>query len=153
MMWIPGQTQVRAPKKTKRKDVNERWLKMQQLAQTGLYTPRQIAEMAGCSRNAFYKACCGLPYKVERPQKKFDDNEKEPVGDANFLPTDAPVGSAEKVAVMAERVAKGQPLWHPDDRVDFSGLTRIMSISRKNEMIHDSGPGIRVCAVPRVNVK
>ena len=148
-MWIPGQTPVRAPKKTKRKDVSERWIRMQQLAQTGLYTPKEIGEMCNAPRNVVYKACSGLPYRVERPKKIFDDVEHDPIPDASFRPTDAPVGSAEKVAVLAKRAADGQPLWHPDDRVDFSGLTRIMSISQKNEMVHDSGPGIRVCAVPK----
>lgn len=31
-------------------------------------------------------------------------------------PTDHPVGSKEKVEVMAQRVAKGQPIWHDVDR-------------------------------------
>jgi hypothetical protein len=152
-MWILGQTQVRRERKKPSHKINERWIRMQQLAQTGLYTPKEIGEMCNAPRNVVYKACSGLPYRVERPKKIFDDVEHDPIPDASFLPTDAPVGSAEKVAVMAQRAAKGQPLWHPDDRVDFSGLTRIISISRKNEMIHDSGPGIRVCAVPRVNAK
>jgi hypothetical protein len=148
-MWIPGQTQVRPAPRRRTKELDARWVRMQQLAQTGLYTPSEIAEMVNVTRNIVYKACSGLPYRIERPKKIFDDVEHDPIPTADFHPTDAPVGSAEKVAVMAERAAKGQPLWHPDDRVDFSGLTRIMSVSRKNEMVHDTGPGIRVCAVPK----
>ena len=40
-----------------------------------------------------------------------------------FCPTDAPAGSAAKVQVLAERVRKGLPLWHPEDRVSYIGLT------------------------------
>ena len=38
-----------------------------------------------------------------------------------FLPTTAAPGSCEKVAVLIARQAAGQPLWHPQDRVDFKG--------------------------------
>ena len=41
----------------------------------------------------------------------------------DFSPTDAPAGSREKLSVMAERVRRGEPLWHSDDRSDYSGLT------------------------------
>ncbi|MCS7306769.1 MAG: hypothetical protein NZ602_16875 [Thermoguttaceae bacterium] len=40
-----------------------------------------------------------------------------------FVPTDAPAGSPAKVRILAERVQKGLPLWHPEDRSDYSGLT------------------------------
>jgi hypothetical protein len=40
-----------------------------------------------------------------------------------FIGTDAPAGSAEKLQVLAERVMRGLPLWHSDDRSDYSGLT------------------------------
>jgi hypothetical protein len=40
-----------------------------------------------------------------------------------FMPTDAPAGSREKLDVLADRVRRGQPLWHPEDRPDYSGLT------------------------------
>ncbi len=40
-----------------------------------------------------------------------------------FCPTDAPAGSAAKVQVLADRVRKGLPLWHPEDRVTYLGLT------------------------------
>jgi hypothetical protein len=41
----------------------------------------------------------------------------------NFLATDAPAGTQEKIEVLRTRVEKGQPLWHNDDRVDWSGLS------------------------------
>lgn len=40
-----------------------------------------------------------------------------------FCPTDAPAGSMQKVQVLTERVRKGLPLWHPEDRVSYRGLT------------------------------
>jgi hypothetical protein len=41
----------------------------------------------------------------------------------DFVPTDAPAGSSEKLDQLARRIAAGLPLWHPDDRADYSGLT------------------------------
>jgi hypothetical protein len=51
--------------------------------------------------------------------------------DEDFLPaetdefdaTDAPAGSRAKIDVLADRVLRGEPLWHPSDRSDYSGLT------------------------------
>lgn len=51
------------------------------------------------------------------------DEDFDPQADDNFLPTDAPAGSEEKIDVLRRRVELGQPLWHNDDRVDYSGLT------------------------------
>lgn len=39
----------------------------------------------------------------------------DPVGGEGFRPTDAPPGTRAKLEVMAERVRKGWPLWHPED--------------------------------------
>jgi len=51
------------------------------------------------------------------------DENFDPVPTEDFLPTDAPAGSRAKLEVLAERVRKGLPLWHPLDRNDYSGLT------------------------------
>jgi len=51
------------------------------------------------------------------------DEDFDPIADLKFLPTDAPAGSQEKIEVLRRRVELGQPLWHNDDRVDYSGLT------------------------------
>lgn len=40
-----------------------------------------------------------------------------------FEPTDAPAGSPDKIEVLRRRVEEGYPLWHPSDRIDYSGLT------------------------------
>ena len=51
------------------------------------------------------------------------DEDFVPRESGDFVPTDAPAGSREKLQILAERVRKGQPLWHTDDRSDYSGLT------------------------------
>ena len=51
------------------------------------------------------------------------DEDFAPVETDEFSPTDAPAGSRTKLEVLAQRVQQGLPLWHPDDRGDYSGLT------------------------------
>ena len=41
----------------------------------------------------------------------------------DFKSTDAPAGSRAKLDILAERALRGLPLWHPEDRSDYSGLT------------------------------
>jgi hypothetical protein len=40
-----------------------------------------------------------------------------------FVATDAPAGSEEKIEALRQRVLAGMPLWHQEDREDYSGLT------------------------------
>lgn len=51
------------------------------------------------------------------------DEDFIPAESSDFSPTEAPAGSREKLEVLAQRVQKGLPLWHPSDRCDYSGLT------------------------------
>jgi len=51
------------------------------------------------------------------------DEDFDPVATEEFVATDAPAGSKAKLEILAERVRKGLPLWHPEDRHDYSGLT------------------------------
>ena len=51
------------------------------------------------------------------------DEDFIPVETEDFLGTEAPAGSRAKLDVMADRVKNGLPLWHVDDRSDYSGLT------------------------------
>ena len=51
------------------------------------------------------------------------DEDFAPVATDEFSSTDAPAGSRRKLDVLAERVKRGEPLWHPGDRSDYSGLT------------------------------
>ena len=54
------------------------------------------------------------------------DEDYEPATTEEFAATEAPAGSAEKLAVMAERAERGIPLWHDADRSDYSGLTGVV---------------------------
>lgn len=51
------------------------------------------------------------------------DEDFLPAESDQFSSTDAPAGSRAKIDVLAERVLRGLPLWHPSDRSDYSGLT------------------------------
>lgn len=59
----------------------------------------------------------------EAIQKYGHDEDFVPHNGDSFGPTVAPAGSREKLDALAERVQRGQPLWHPEDRPDYSGLT------------------------------
>ena len=50
-----------------------------------------------------------------------DEDFETATGD-EFGPTAAPAGSDDKIAILAERVQRGEPLWHDEDRPDYSGL-------------------------------
>ena len=51
------------------------------------------------------------------------DESFAPVGTNDFTATDAPAGSRAKIDMLAQRIQMGLPLWHPEDRGDYSGLT------------------------------
>ena len=51
------------------------------------------------------------------------DEDFIPAETQDFQPTDAAAGSRSKIEILAERVKNGVPLWHPEDRSDYSGLT------------------------------
>ena len=51
------------------------------------------------------------------------DEDFAPESKGDFHSTDAPAGSAEKIEILRRRVEGGEPLWHSDDRADYSGLT------------------------------
>lgn len=74
---------------------------------------------------------------------EFDINDESSLVPWNlpavdFLPTDAPAGSDAKVEVLAYRYRHGLPLWHADDRSDYSGLGRFASMVRAAD--EDSRP-------------
>jgi hypothetical protein len=51
------------------------------------------------------------------------DEDFAPAKSETFSPTDAPAGSDAKIAIMRRRIEQGVPLWHDEDRIDYSGLT------------------------------
>ena len=70
------------------------------------------------------------------------DEDFAPKIDEAFKATQAPAGTREKLEVLADRVRRGQPLWHDDDRADYTGLTgairptRLSSGVRKATKMH-----------------
>lgn len=54
------------------------------------------------------------------------DEDFAPHETEDFVPTEAPAGSPDKLEVLARRIREGLPLWHPDDRADYSGLTGVV---------------------------
>ena len=51
------------------------------------------------------------------------DEDFVPMSSDDFSATNAPAGSAEKIEELRNRVARGMPLWHEEDRIDYTGLT------------------------------
>ncbi len=51
------------------------------------------------------------------------DEDFRPEETDEFSATDAPAGSPEKIEELRKRVILGLPLWHMEDRCDYSGLT------------------------------
>ena len=51
------------------------------------------------------------------------DEDFSPMETDGFGATDAPAGSRATIDILAKRVMQGEPLWHPSDRSDYSGLT------------------------------
>ncbi len=51
------------------------------------------------------------------------DEDFVPTESDEFISTDAPAGSEAKIEALRERVLSGMPLWHEEDRQDYSGLT------------------------------
>jgi len=59
----------------------------------------------------------------EAIQECGHDEDFVPAETNEFVHTDAPAGSREKLEILARRVQLGFPLWHPEDRSDYTGLT------------------------------
>ena len=52
------------------------------------------------------------------------DYEPEKVESNRFDPTCALPGSSEKLDILAQRLATGLPLWHPEDRHSYDDTFR-----------------------------
>ena len=55
---------------------------------------------------------------LEAIKRGLWDFEPSRMDSHQFESTKAPPGSDEKLAILAERVRLGLPLWHPSDRLD-----------------------------------
>lgn len=59
----------------------------------------------------------------DAPTDEKEPNQIQALQDPRFRPTDAPAGSQEKIELLRKRLEEGLPIWHPEDRVDYDGLT------------------------------
>lgn len=50
------------------------------------------------------------------------DEDFYPEASSDFSPTDAPAGSPEKIEILRNRIELGLPLWHDEDRFDYTDL-------------------------------
>ena len=54
------------------------------------------------------------------------DEDFVPYEGDEFSATDAPAGSEDKIEALRRRVLDGSPLWHEEDRKDYTGLTGVV---------------------------
>lgn len=54
------------------------------------------------------------------------DEDYAPTVTQDFEATQAPAGSRDKIEALARRIQLGLPLWHSEDRPDYSGLTGVV---------------------------
>jgi hypothetical protein len=72
------------------------------------------------------------------------DEDFEPHINDKFVASSAPAGSQEKIDVLAWRVEMGYPLWHDEDRVDYSGITgKIAAVVAKRDADNADNPSDR----------
>lgn len=57
------------------------------------------------------------------------------VAETLFEATDAIPGSPEKIEILKKRCALHQPLFHPNDRVDFLGMGIVHALIKQNEAL------------------
>ena len=67
------------------------------------------------------------------------DENFEPQTTSDFVPTTAPAGSRQKIDVLAERIQRGLPLWHPQDSLDAS--LNGFDAEENSEMMAGAGAG------------
>ena len=48
------------------------------------------------------------------------DENFNPTPSKDFRQTEHDPGTVEKIKVLRERLEKGEPLWHPDDKIDIN---------------------------------
>ena len=86
-------------------------------------TKQDSASRSAAQLEAIKSPRPGIQNVFEAILKYGHDEDFAPVTGDDFAGTQAPAGSRKKLDVMAERIRCGEPLWHGDDRADYSGLT------------------------------
>ena len=56
---------------------------------------------------------------LEAIEQGIWDFEPDEIVESRYGSTDALPGSSAKLKILADRIAKGQPLWHPNDRMTY----------------------------------
>jgi hypothetical protein len=56
------------------------------------------------------------------------DFEPESLSGNRYSATEAMPGTAEKLEILAERLQRGLPLWHPSDRVEYDMPDRATAV-------------------------
>lgn len=56
------------------------------------------------------------------------DENFEPHTTDDFSPTHAPAGSREKLEILAARIERGLPLWHPQDSTDSQAAAEALLV-------------------------
>lgn len=56
---------------------------------------------------------------IEAIRQGIWDFEPEETDEVDYTSTGALPGSRAKLDVLADRLEKGEPLWHPSDRITF----------------------------------
>ena len=87
-------------------------------ARTGKYTPHQLAQNYGIRIDRVLQLCDD--YEIDLPCEPERDRYDWPEPPTPMEATSVLPGPA-KVAVLRERAARGESLWHPND-VDYFGL-------------------------------
>ena len=63
-----------------------------------------------------------MPHSVlEAIKMGIWDFEPEECDAEDYAPTEAMPGTPEKLKVLSQRVERGLPLWHPQDRLTYDG--------------------------------
>jgi hypothetical protein len=123
--------------------VDEERQRIRRLAKSGKYTRHEIANMTGMrydtvceitqhinmfhqTNNARQSAAAFGRMRWDENREMTADQEERKLNYRDFHAVDAPAGSIEKVEALRRRFELRQPLWHPDDRVDYAGLTTIV---------------------------
>ncbi len=64
---------------------------------------------------------------IDAVKMGFWDFEPAPVDAYEYSSTDALPGTPRKVEILAKRLREGEPLWHPEDRLEADALVALKS--------------------------
>ena len=86
---------------------------------SGVPAVRWLAMTSFSRQGVFLLAMTRIRNVFEIIELYGHDENFEPVKTDDFVPTAAPAGSRQKIDILAERIQRGMPLWHPEDSTDM----------------------------------